>query len=624
MINLPNDLCCGCSACEQSCPIKCISMQSDGEGFLRPVIDNSRCLNCGVCEDACPILTQNTGHALMDAYGCTLKNTSDLVNSTSGGVFSALADYVLKNDGAVYGAAYNDNLEVAHERITDINLLHRLRKSKYSQSDLSDSFSKIKADLLNNKLVLFTGTPCQIAGLNCFLKKDYPNLILMQVFCAEVVSPLSWKRYVEYINDAYKIEAKSIDTRSKSRSIDKNNQETYEWKKPLVQIIAKSNEVINISREKDWFTLAFAEHLIARKSCFNCQFKITGHKIFADISIGDFWGCENNAPECFNSAGVSAVIIHTDKGRKVFSEIESALDLHQVKPEVILAGNPGVVKSHKPHKSRNECFEMLNFEKNNFEQVIIKALGLDENLLKCNYKIGLFGSYNTRAAISAICSKSNCTLSYQYSNCSLISLFSDPVELPDDMILPHNPYRAEMLVSDFDKRFVLSDGIDKQVDYLIIDFLEERFDIVETEKGYLTYSDSMTDSNYVPERVVDRLSADLVLNWNEKCLRFISHLRKCFSESTIIIVESYLADSFQNENGDLIKFDSSYNKLAQMNEILFHCYDFFKTNMPEIKVISHPDSMKYCECRHKHGVFPWHFNQEYYNYLSKEIAKLLI
>lgn len=624
MNNLPLDFCCGCSACEQKCPTGSIRMKRDNEGFLRPVINEITCSRCNVCEKVCPELTEKKGYAYLEAYGCTLNDKRPLSQSTSGGFFYAIADHVIKKSGVVYGALYKDAVHVAHERITDSSQLCRLQKSKYSQSNLMDSFRCVQRDVLEKKTVLFSGTPCQIAGLQCFLGTEYPNLILVQVFCSEVVSPLAWERYVEYLNDEYSIKAAEVDTRCKLTQTAQKSSAVLNWKMPVVRIMTQSDHTLDIPREKDWFTTAFAEHLISRKSCSECGFKMSGNKIFADISIGDFWGCENNAPECFDRSGVSAVVVHTTKGKQFFLDIQSTMRYYRVDPEVIFKGNPGIMQPHKPNKNRENCLSMLSLGELRFDDIIIKSLELDPRLVKRCDRIGLFGSYNTRAALAMLCGKSNCTLSYQFSNSSLISLFSDPVEIPEDTVLPCNPYRAEMLTADFTKSFLSLGNHTDRVNCLVIDFLEERFDIVKQNKLYLTYSDAMLDSSYCPAMVISRLSEEANNIWYESCLKFVEYLSHSFVGSKIILVEAYLSPYYENEDGSMSEFENDNFHIAQINAVLFDCYKYFKANMPNVVVIDQPHNMRYCEYRHKHGIYPWHSNQVYYEYLYKEISKHLM
>lgn len=599
-------------------------MKRDNEGFLSPVINELICSSCNMCEMVCPVLTKKIGHGCLEAYGCTLKETKQLSKSTSGGFFYAIADYVIKNGGVVYGALYEDAVHVTHERITDSSQLYRLQKSKYSQSNLKNSFSRVQSDIMKNKIVLFSGTPCQIAGLQCFLNTEYSNLILLQVFCSEVVSPLAWEKYVEYLNGLYSIDAVEVDTRCKLSHSGQEGRVVYNWKMPVIEVRAQSNHILNIPREKDWFTTAFSEHLISRKSCSECEFKMTGNKIFADISIGDFWGCENNAPECFDQAGVSAVLIHTKKGKHIFQKIKSTMKCSRVNPEVIFKGNPGIIKSHKPNKGRERCFSMLSLGHLRFDDIIIRSLEIDPTSIRLCDKIGLFGSYNTRAALAILCGKSNCTLSYQFSNSSLISLFSEHVEFPENIMLPRNPYRAKMLVADFKKSFLSLNNQTDKVNCLVVDFLEERFDIVKQNKCYLTYSDAMLDSSYEPEMVISRSSAKVNNIWRESCMKFIEYISHNYIGSKIILVESYLSSYYENMDGSMSEFDNTYYHVAQTNAMLFDCYEFFKSNMPDVIVINHPLKMRYCEYRHKHGVYPWHLNKIYYEYLYKEISKHLM
>lgn len=624
MKKLPFNYCTGCTACEQKCPNGSISMKQDNEGFLSPVINEETCLGCEACEKVCPKLTWEKRRNFLEAYGCTIYNDEALSNSTSGGFFYAIARYVLYNNGIVYGASYNDVEHVAHIRITEPEQLTKLQKSKYSQSALRNTFSSIKKDLCDGKIVLFSGTPCQIAGLHCFLGRDYETLLKIQVFCAEVVSPVAWKRYIEYLRKEFSTSICAVDTRCKIHKHQENDSIELNWKKPFIKVELENNRSLQISRDKDWFIKAFANHLISRKSCSNCDFKMNGEKIFGDISIGDFWGCENSALECFDESGVSAVIIHTEKGRRFFQSIQESMKYKRVDVETIFSGNPGIMGSNNENKNRNDCLTMLMKGDYWFDEIVMKSLNLNSQAMKCFDKIGLFGSYNTRAALALLCSKSNCSLSYQYSNSSLISLFSSPSEIPMNIIYPSNPYRKDMFIADFEKKFLTVKEKYGTVDYLVIDFLEERFDIIKLNNTYLTLSDAIKDSNYTISNILSRLSTRTSNLWYDSCRKFTDFLTNNFEKSKIILVKSYLSTHYENEDGSKSEFTEDRGKIDLTNKLLEDYYNYLKKLLCDIIDIEQPINMRYCEFRHKHGIYPWHANQVYYEYLCEEIMKNII
>ena len=187
MINDPN--CSGCSACFNICPQRCISMVEDKEGFLYPRINKEKCINCGLCKKACPALATDKYVVPSTFYACKSKNEELRSKSSSGGVFSSLAEYVIHNNGVVFGAAFNRNMELSHIGVNKKEDLSKLMGSKYLQSDLKNTFNEVKTYLCNNRFVLFSGTPCQVAGLKAYLQDDYKNLYLADLACHGVPSP---------------------------------------------------------------------------------------------------------------------------------------------------------------------------------------------------------------------------------------------------------------------------------------------------------------------------------------------------------------------------------------------------------------------------------------------------
>ena len=207
MINIiDKKKCCGCTACENACPQKCIKMIEDREGFLYPQVDTQRCIDCHLCEKVCPVLNPvNLPQGELKTYVVRDKRKDILKNSTSGGVFTSIMEYVLQQHGVVYGVIMDDDRVVKHIRIDDIDdpKLRMIPGSKYVKSEIRGIFRQVKTDLDASRPVCFSGTPCQVAGLKAFLRKDFENLITVDVVCRGNPSPLFWKRYVAYQEKRY-------------------------------------------------------------------------------------------------------------------------------------------------------------------------------------------------------------------------------------------------------------------------------------------------------------------------------------------------------------------------------------------------------------------------------------
>lgn len=188
--------CCGCNACAQRCPKSCITMREDSEGFLYPEVDKEICIDCGICEKVCPVMYQGNKRKPLAVYAVKHKNNEIRLSSSSGGVFTALAESVIDEGGVVFGAKFDDNWCVVHSYSETKEGLAAFRGSKYLQSRIGDSFKKVECFLKANRKVLFSGTPCQIAGLKRFLRKEYDNLLTVDFVCHGVPSPGVWREYL--------------------------------------------------------------------------------------------------------------------------------------------------------------------------------------------------------------------------------------------------------------------------------------------------------------------------------------------------------------------------------------------------------------------------------------------
>ena len=332
--------CYGCTACKNICPQHCISMKSNPEGFLSPVIDKSKCTNCGLCTKVCPRLADKlTDNKILDAYIAKNKNEKVRLNSTSGGFFSAIADYFIENNGVIYGCILDDDLKVKHVRKEKDYA--KMLGSKYVQSDLGDVFSKIKKDLNNNRLVLFTGTPCQCSGLRLYLKKDYSNLYILDLICHGVPSPLLWKEYVNYMT---KKKGKILNYyfRSKVRGWYRQT-EVLQYENGNLEFQTK-NTLIN--RE------IFYSDCALRDSCYDCAFASTSR--IGDITIGDAWGIQILNKEFDDDKGVNLLLVNSKKGINLFERVKHNLNFIKVDVQNYIQYNYNLERSSTCNKKRND------------------------------------------------------------------------------------------------------------------------------------------------------------------------------------------------------------------------------------------------------------------------------
>ena len=341
--------CCGCTACANICPKAAITMQPDQEGFLYPVIDRNRCINCGACDATCPILNK-TERKQENTKGFILrvKDKSILFESTSGGAFTALAECVLQNGGVVYGAGYDDTMQVVCKRATTTDELREMRGSKFVQALLKDTYKNIKQELNTGAYVMYSGTPCQVAGLLCYLKKKPDNLLCVDFVCRGVPSPGLWKNYVQYMEKKYG--SKMIGARFKHK--------TYGYHTTTMKIDFANEKTYYGSGRVDPYMKAFVSELASRPSCADCKFK--GLERPSDITIFDCYEYSKLTGNVDDDKGYSSVFVHSDKGKKMLRSIMSQFDeILNIDTESLVEHNGIMVRnSAKANKKRDEFYRL--------------------------------------------------------------------------------------------------------------------------------------------------------------------------------------------------------------------------------------------------------------------------
>ena len=331
--------CVGCKSCEQSCPKHCISMLENKEGFWYPSVDENACVGCGLCLKHCSVENVDFHRNEPEqVWAWRNKNDVDIMRSASGGAADSAAKTVLQLGGIVYGAAYDEQLTVSHIEVTDDAEREKIQSSKYVQSDPKDSYSKVKLHLTEGKIVLFTGTPCQIAGLYAFLGRDYENLYTMDLICHGVPSPKFFRKYLEYQNKQTAGRVIYFNFRSK----DKRGWGTQYLLKTKTKTKTKTLSL-------DRYGKHFMDGDCYRESCYQCGYANTMR--VGDLTVGDFWGIAKTHPEFNSPKGVSSVFVNTVKGQKLFEQMRSLAEVERATLEEGMVKQGNLVKpSFRPNE----------------------------------------------------------------------------------------------------------------------------------------------------------------------------------------------------------------------------------------------------------------------------------
>ena len=341
MISITNKQdCCGCHACASVCAKRSITMQEDNEGFLYPVVDANTCTDCGLCEKVCPVINQDKPRKPLKVYAAKNRNEEIRRQSSSGGIFTPLAEAVIRDGGVVFGAKFDKDWNVVHAWTDTIEGIADFRGSKYVQSTIGDTYREAREFLKQGRKVLFSGTPCQISGLRKFLRKEYDNLLIVDVVCHGVPSPLVWRKYLEETMERLRAERDAGKNTVSSSLMDlpvitaiSFRDKTHGWKKFGFRLRyaaskAAGNSVSISSNDEDStflqpflknvFMKGFLKNLYLRPSCYACAAR--SGKSGSDISIADFWGVQNYYPEFDDDKGIGLVLVNTDKGRRAYEQ----------------------------------------------------------------------------------------------------------------------------------------------------------------------------------------------------------------------------------------------------------------------------------------------------------------
>lgn len=341
---MEKSMCCGCSACAQRCPKQCITMQADVEGFLYPVVNAELCIDCSLCENVCPCLNPSESQTPKSVQSFETTDAAVRRQSSSGAAFTMLAEYVISRGGVVFGARFDDNWNVVHGYTETLDGLQTFRGSKYVQSVIGDRYCKAEEFLKAGREVLFSGTPCQIAGLKHFLRKEYANLLTVDVACHSVPSPLIWQEYLKGIKTK---DITDINFRDKHKG----------WERYGLNIADYKGSVFFQEHDRNPYMQLFLHGITARPSCFDCPAK--DGRSGADITLGDCWGISKMLPDHPNvQQGVNFVLCNTEKGHTVATEAN--VKGHELSYQQIVANNGGLTVKAKMPRERAVFWTVFN------------------------------------------------------------------------------------------------------------------------------------------------------------------------------------------------------------------------------------------------------------------------
>ncbi len=351
-IQLPTTTCTGCSACMNTCSVGAITMAEQTDGFLYPQIDDGKCIKCGQCMKVCHALGFEGFNQPSQTYAAQVNDKDVLKASTSGGLFFALAQSILSEGGVVYACNYDDDYNAFIQRFDAVEQIAPVHGSKYVWSDSSLSYPLVKKDLDDGKAVLYTGLPCQIAGLRKYLKKDHENLFTVDVLCGGAPSPYAFQRYLDTLTDKEGRKNLCFQFRDKG----KNGSGVC-----CTYYVNGVKHYENYLENSFYFAFCSQSRISWRKSCYTCNYKSLSRA--SDMSIGDYWGVEKYHNDFKPKDGVSLVMINTDQGKRLFEKIKGSIKYVESKAVYAIEKNSLVKEPaeghHKMPENREAFFEEL-------------------------------------------------------------------------------------------------------------------------------------------------------------------------------------------------------------------------------------------------------------------------
>ena len=553
------------------------------------------------------------------AYAAYLKEPEDTTKSSSGGVFYGLASHIIRNGGTCYGAAFSDNLSVQHKRVDSLSELQKLRKSKYVQSRIGDVYKLVKNDLENDKKVLFSGTPCQVAGLRTFLESEHEALYTVDIICHGVPSSKMFNDHVLSLEHEFGKKITGFQFRDKEHG----------WRPVEVSysFADDSPKQYRSGSGEDLYFKAFDQYMNLRESCYYCKFR--GFNSGADITIGDYWGIEEFHPDFLNSnKGVSAVIIKTDRGQRLWDEsnncfrfIDSSV-LNIVRHNIFVYE---VVGEKQVHREYVKYFEEL------IDQGCAEPAEEAINIINekmASVKIDVFGSYSLRQCVlKAISWDYKLGLGRHFTGTSLATAFGNPASCElSDAISTQNEYRRNALHRDWKKTLDKELSSQNKGSWLIIDFLEDAQTVYRlNDESHILKTEACEDEfDIIKDKIIDTIKCQDIPEdiWKEGCRKLANIINDIYGADHIIIVSLLLSEKFGSRDNQY-RYEN-FEEIQLINSKLRNRYEYLKTILCECKFIDIKEACElYTDKYFRYGCKPQYYSEEVYSKISKKIFEII-
>lgn len=539
-------------------------------------------------------------------YACYLRDEDQLKRSSSGGFFYGIAEEFIKSGGIVFGATMKDDMNISHIYVDTIEKLEQLRKTKYVQSRIGDAYIEVTRFLRKGKKVLFSGTPCQVAGLRKYLGRiDDTNLYCVEVICHGVSNQKEFNAYI----------ARTNGTRSVKEFEFRNKQ--YGWEKYVVTYL-RNGEEVRSPGENDEYMRGFLNKYCLRKSCYNCKFR--AENSVADLTMGDYWGIKECHPDFYNPNGVSVVIIRNTKGMKLFEESKSRFEYILSSYYKAACFNSQLLQHRESIRLRKLYYELEQKRVGKSEEFAL----LNEQDVFCN--IMVIGSYNSRLIVNLLHQRNTVMkLSQHITNTTIVSMLAPKVmQIREEEIVCSNRYRQQSVLFDMKKMLEEKLKEEKKGGWLVIDLLEERyFNYIFSNGSVLTDSEAFLDTGM---RLTVKKMGFLEIpmeKWKNQCLKFINIIKKYFPPEKVILNCLYLSERYGDEMRQLEFNDINY--IRSVNEKLEQCYRFIIQNFEGIESIQSIEHQNdYCADSFVYGCKPIYYNYAKYCKLVSAIECIIM